>query len=106
MKSLDEIHRDNVRTTATVGGKITNRVRRVRSARTKRTKALARRSPQRAKLAYAKDPSTRGLDYVQVCVCMPVAELAVLDDMADRAQMARSHFIRQAVKHFSAKVFP
>lgn len=84
---------------ATISGKITNRVK------VKRISAR-KRSPERAKIAYRKDPSTRGLDYVVIAVSLPVGELATLDEMCERVQMARSHFLRQAVKHFGAKVFP
>lgn len=82
--------------TADIGGKKTNRVRVRRKAASAGT-ALAR---------YRKDPSTRGLDVVQVCISMPAAELVDLDATATRVQMARSHFIRAAVKHFATKVAP
>lgn len=54
--------------------------------------------------AYRKDPTIRGLDYARLCITMPVAELEAMDALAARSQMARSHLIRQAVKHFAAKV--
>jgi hypothetical protein len=76
---------------ATIGGTITNRVKIAN-----KTKPRARNAVKR----FRKDPSTRGKPYQQVCVSMPVAEVVALDRACDHAQMARSHFIRQAVKHF------
>lgn len=87
---------------ATIGGKRTNRVK-VASAKVVRK---ADQSPSRALRRYRKDPSTRGLDYVVTCISLPVGELAVIDEACERAQMARSHFLRQAAKHFIAKVLP
>lgn len=78
-----------------VTGKTTNRVKVKRRARTTGT----------AMVRFKKDPSTRGLDYVQLSISVPVGELAQIDAWAERAQMARSHFLRQAAKHFAAKVF-
>lgn len=82
--------------TADIGGKRTNRVRVRRKAASAGT-AMRR---------FRKDPLTRGLDYAMVCISIPVAELAALDAIAERVSMARSHFIRQAVRHFAAKVAP
>jgi len=60
------------------------------------------RSPQAALRSYRQDPTVRGLDYVVVAYCLPVAELAALDVVCESVQMARSHFLRQATKHFTA----
>lgn len=78
----------------------------VRGRKTNRVvvKRRADPSPQRALRRYRKDPLTRGLDYTTVCVSLPVEELAALDIVCARVQMARSHFIRQAVKHFAAQI--
>lgn len=84
----------NVMASATISGKRTNRVRVKRRAASAGT----------AKARYRKDPSTRALDTVQVCVSMPVADLLALDAVCERVQMARSHFVRQACKHFAAQV--
>lgn len=42
----------------------------------------------------------------KITVSMPARELEILDAIALRCQTRRSHFIRQAVKHFAAKIFP
>ena len=34
---------------------------------------------------------------------MPIAELELLDSVCERVQMARSHLLRQAVKHFDTR---
>lgn len=52
------------------------------------------------------DQSVRGKGTIQACVAFPPDELAWLDRMAQRCQTSRSHFIRQAVKHFGEKIFP
>ena len=62
--------------------------------------------PSSAPRRFRADRETRGKGTVQVCVGLPLDELESLDAMADRCQMSRSHFIRQSVKHFGAKVFP
>lgn len=80
--------------TAVVSGKRTNRVRVKRGATSAGT----------ATRRYRKDPNTRGLDTVTVCISLPVEELVALDAMCERTQMARSHFLRQAAKHFATKV--
>ena len=69
-------------------------------------KRVARRtvSAGTAKARFRKDPLTRGLDYVCICISLPVAELEQLDSWSERVQMARSHFLRQAAKHFAAKI--
>lgn len=90
----------DVRTTATLTpGVKTQRVAKVRAKRKATSAGTAMRR-------FRKDPTTRGLDYAMVCISIPVGELAALDEVAERAQMARSHFIRQAVKHFAEKVKP
>lgn len=53
---------------------------------------------------YGRDASVAGKPYKQVVFVAPVAELAELDAWCARAQMSRSHFIRQAAKHFIAFV--
>lgn len=75
-----------------VRGKTTNRVR-VRNT-------VIDPSPQRALHRFRKDPSTRGRVYVTICICLPVDELAVIDETAERIEMARSHFLREAAKRF------
>lgn len=74
-------------------------IRGVKTNRMKRSK-----SPGSVLSRYRKDPTTRGFDCTTVCISVPVAELAEMDAFAERCQMARSHMIRQAVKHFIAKV--
>lgn len=82
--------------TATVEqGVKTNRVKRVRKAASAGT-ATAR---------YKQDPNVRGMDTAVTCISMPTVELVQLDAMCERVNMARSHFIRQAVKHFAEKLF-
>ena len=78
------------RLTANVGGKKTNRVK--------------MRSAGKAMDQYRQDPSVRGMDTVVVAISIPAGELADLDAFAARVRMARSHLIRQAVKHFRVKV--
>ncbi len=82
--------------TASLSGKRTNRVR------VKRRAVSAGTATRR----YLKDPSTRGLDTAIVCISLPVEELVALDAVCERTQMARSHFLRQAAKHFAEKVKP
>ena len=55
---------------------------------------------------FRADPTTKGKPQESVCVSFPIDELDWLDAMAVRCQTSRSHFIRQAVKHFGAKIFP
>ena len=55
---------------------------------------------------YRQDPTVRGLDCVVIAVSLPAGELAQLDASAAAAKVARSHFIRQAVKSFAWKVRP
>lgn len=92
--------------TATIGGKKTNRVK----VQTRRGRPAGRKaepiepSPQRAKNRLKQDPSVRGKLYVTTCFSIPVDELVDLDAACERVQMARSQFIRQAVKHFAVKV--
>ena len=78
------------RLSAQVGGKKTNRVK--------------MRSAGKAMNQYRQDPSVRGMDTVVVAISIPAGELAEMDAFAARVQMARSHLIRQAVKHFRVKV--
>ena len=79
-----------------VTGKMTNRVK-VRATSAPRTA----RQPKR----YKADPTRgQGEGYRIVCISMSPAELAELDAFAERVQMARSHLIRRAVKHFRVKV--
>jgi len=91
-------------------GAITNRVRvggsrsGLRKAPRKYEKRKRRGPPAPTKGFYRQDRSVRGLGCVVVCVSMPRSELVELDAVALRAQMARSHFVRQAVKRFQAFV--
>lgn len=67
------------------------------------------RRPQQSSVGHAyrrfrKDPSTRGLDYAQVCISVPIAELAAIDAAAEQAQMARSHFLRVAAQQFAERI--
>lgn len=84
----------NVVASATVGGRRTNRVRVRRKAKSAGT----------ARVAFRKDPSTRGLDYAVICASLPIAELEAIDAACQRVQMARSHFLRQAAKHFIEQI--
>lgn len=81
-------------TATVVRGAKTNRIRVERKARSSGS-AMAR---------FRADPAVRGLETAVVCISMPVGELADLDAFCERTQMARSHLIRQAVKHFAVKV--
>lgn len=80
---------------AAIGGAKTNRVR---------VKRKPDYAPQSALRRFRKDPSTRGLDCVIVSVSMPVRELAALDEAAEGAQMARSHFLREAARQFAERL--
>lgn len=92
---------------ASVDGVITNRVRvRPKKKRGPARKQFTAASAGTALARYRADPSVRGQDTAKLCISMPVAELAALDAMAERTQMARSFFIRQAIKHFIVKVAP
>ena len=85
----------DIRASATiVTGTKTNRVR---------VKAKSK-SPGTVRKRYRSDPTVRGMDSVAVCISLPIAELEFLDAISDRISMARSHFIRQAVKHFAEKI--
>lgn len=81
---------------ARIEGKRTNRVKVKRAAA----------SPGTAMRSYRQDPTVRGMDTVVIAVSLPAGELAALDAMCERVQMARSHFLRQAAKHFAEKVKP
>lgn len=84
-----------------VTGKITNRVK----VRTSPGVSPARRTKARQPKRYKADPTRgQGAGYRVVCISMSPDELAELDALASRVQMARSHLIRQAVKHFRVKV--
>lgn len=85
----------NIRVTASVGGKKTNRVKVRRRVAKSAGTALAR---------YRKDPALNGLDVAITCISLPVAELAEIDAICERLQMARSHFLRLAAKSFAEKV--
>ena len=80
---------------ATMGGVITNRVK-IAKRKQASTQTVLRR--------YRTDPLVRGMDTAIVSISMPAAELAALDELAEQTQMARSHLIRQAVKHFAEKL--
>lgn len=76
-------------------GVVSNRVKKVRKTPVR---------PKDRTVRYRKDTSTLGKLYTKICISIPVDELAVMDAFAYRVQMARSELIRQAVKHFRAKV--
>lgn len=57
------------------------------------------RSPKR----YRSDKSVRGQGCVMVSISLPAAELVALDAACDRLQMARSHLLREAVKHYESR---
>jgi hypothetical protein len=75
----------------------------VRGTKTNRVRVKRSKSPGSVRKRYRQDPAVRGMDSTMVCISLPIAELEALDSMCDRVQMARSHFIRQAVKHFGVK---
>lgn len=75
-----------------VRGVTTNRIR------------MRRRSPRAELKRYRLDHSVRGLGARVVSVSMPPRELRTLDAAARRAQMSRSHFIREAAKRFAREV--
>lgn len=81
-------------TASIVTGTKTNRVRVKRRQQSAGT----------ARKAYRSDPAVRGMDTAVFCASMPVGELEQLDAVCAEVQMARSHFIRQAVKHFAVFV--
>jgi ribbon-helix-helix CopG family protein len=80
-----------VATADIIQGASTNRVR---------VRKKPEQSPQRARHRYRQDPSVRGMDTVVLSISMPVAEMVELDAVCERVGMARSHFIRQAVKQW------
>lgn len=91
---------------ATIGGAVTNHVvvaKRIGKPRQRRGVKKYRKDPQ---MRGGKAYKGMGRTTMQACVSFPPDELALLDQMATRCQMSRSHFIRQAVKHFGAKLFP
>ena len=71
-----------------------------------RARAKRRKRPANGVQKFKADRSTRGKGSVQVIASMPASERDALDAIATRVQMSRSHFIRQAVKHFAVKVLP
>lgn len=75
-------------------------ITRGRKANRVKVKRVAR-SAGTAIRRFRADPAVRGLETAMVCISLPVAELVSLDEVCERVQMARSHFIRQAVKHFA-----
>jgi hypothetical protein len=74
-----------------------------RGTKTNRVRVKRPKSPGHVRKRYRQDPAVRGMDSTVVAISLPIAELEALDAMCDRTQMARSHFIRQAVKHFGEK---
>lgn len=82
-----------VRSRFVVGGKISNRVKERRV-----------RKPPHPPKHHRQDKDVRGLGHRTICVSLPQGELADLDALADRVQMARSHVIRQEVKRFAVFV--
>ncbi len=89
---------------ATVGGKKSSRVKVAERPAIDPNNRSRDKSPSRALLRFKKDPTTRGKDYTVIGMSIPVDELAALDAACAKAQMARSHFVRQAVKFFAAHV--
>ena len=95
-----------------VRGKKSNRVR-VRKVRFKKDPLLASQGAKRPPVAspgtatkrYRQDPTARRGDTVTFCVSMPIEDLVRIDTACERLQMARSHFLRQASKHFAEWVF-
>lgn len=82
-----------IRLSATIRrGAVTNRVRVAKQPQ---------RSPGTRRKAYRADPEVRGLDTTTVCISLPIGELESMDATCERVQMARSHFLRQAAKHFT-----
>jgi hypothetical protein len=76
-----------------------------RGKKTNRVNANRKRySPTTAATRYKRDPAVHGLESVMVCISIPTGELVELDAVCERVPMSRSHFIRQAVKHFGAYV--
>lgn len=55
---------------------------------------------------YKADGTLDGTGTKVIAISVPPRELDLIDQMAARAQMSRSHFLRQAAKHFGAKLFP
>lgn len=88
----------DIRTTATVGGKKTNRVK----LQGKRGRPVARQhkptepSPQRALARFRKDPSVAGKLYTVVAISLPVDDLATIDERAASLRMSRSEYLRRA----------
>lgn len=83
-----------IRATADISGAVTNRVK------------VKKRSQSAGYMrkSYRSDPAVRGMATVVACISMPIAELERLDEICASVEMARSHFIRQAVKHFAEKI--
>lgn len=94
---------------ATVGGKISGRVRVLGK---RGGKSRGRKPPGPAKAAratkavtYKVDPNAEATRVV-VAVSIPPTMLARIDKWAKACQMSRSAFLVAAAAHFSAKVFP
>ena len=58
----------------------------------------------RSKGRYRTDRAIVGRGAVIKCVSASASDWAALDEAALRVQMSRSHFVRQAVKYFIAKL--
>ncbi len=78
--------------TATIGGVVTNRV-----------KARTVRQPKQLKQA-RRPPLEPNVGTSQVCISVPPATLAMIDNWAAACQMNRSRFMVAAAFHFAAKV--
>jgi hypothetical protein len=100
-------------------GVMTNRVVVKRVRRTTEVLPRVARAPRERRRVkrYRADPALataggavatkgKGKGSIQACIAFPPNELAQLDRMAERVQMSRSHFVRQAVKYLGEKIFP
>ena len=86
---------------ATIDGVITNRVRRRR--RFAQPPALAPHEPRvRRGPHFDADRSVHGKPYAQVCISLPVDDLAEIDRIAAILRKSRSALFRTAVAEFRA----
>lgn len=60
----------------------------------------------RGKGRYRRDRASEGGGTVVISISVPPAELEMITAAAERVQMSRSRFLRQAAKHFAARVAP
>jgi predicted transcriptional regulator len=73
-------------------------------AKSNRVRKVKRTKPKPEPKRYHADRAVLDQGSEKACISMPPAELVELDRVCERAQMNRSHFIRQAVKHYIAKL--